>query len=153
MYKPALSIDWTNPKAKVSQYFTVHECLWLPRWKRLANEADGLNDEIKFNLFETCALMDIVREDLATPINVHIFYRPHDYNKLVGGAAQSAHLEGKAVDFSVSIWDCDDVRAKIISRGLLDKLKLRMEDLPGSNWVHLDTRAPGPSGKRFFKPL
>ena len=146
------SIDWTNPNDKISQYFTVREALWLPQWNRLTTEADGLTKEIKWNIMEAALLMDIVRAALETPVVVHCWYRPTAYNKLVGGASKSAHTEGKAIDFSITTNDCDYVRDKILKLNLLETYELRMEDLPGSNWVHLDTRAPGPSGKRFFKP-
>ena len=44
---PQLSIDWCDPKQKISDYFSVGEALYLPRWERLANEQDGLSDDSK----------------------------------------------------------------------------------------------------------
>jgi hypothetical protein len=62
----------------------------------------------------------------------------------------SAHTLGMAVDFSVATLKADEVRELL--KPELERLKIRMEDLPGSTWVHIDTREPGGSG-RFFKPL
>lgn len=147
-----MAIEWSNPNSKVSKYFTVKECLWLPQWKRLANEADGLSDLIKENLIELCKQMDEVRVALAAPLTVHCCYRPEAYNKLVGGAKNSAHKSGQAIDFDAAGASCDDIRKKILELKLLPTLRLRMEDLPASSWVHIDTRKPSAESARFFKP-
>lgn len=145
-----MSIDWTKGTDKVSKYFTVKEALWLPQWNRMATAADGLDATVKENLIQTFEKMDLIREFLGTPIIVHCAYRPEEYNKLVGGAKNSAHKSGQACDWHAKGVDCDDVRGQL--RHLLEDYNIRMEDLPNSNWVHIDTRAPGASGKRFFKP-
>lgn len=118
----------------------------------MANENDGLNDEIKANLTKLFQKMDKIREHFGKPISVHVTYRPEEYNKLVKGAKNSAHKAGLACDFHVKDVSCDEVRDNIIKNGLLDKLELRMEDLPGSNWVHLDCKDLAPGGNRYFKP-
>ena len=140
-------IDWKDGSSKVSKYFTVKECLWLPQWNRLANDTDGLTSQIKANLVNLCQKMDVVREFFGQSINVHVTYRPEAYNTLVKGAKASSHVQGMAMDFHVSGIDCDDARAKL--EGQLNALDMRMEKLPGGNWVHLDTRTPGPSGRYF----
>lgn len=139
-------IDWKDPKSKVSKYFTVKECLWLPQWNRMANEEDGLTDEIKQNIIQLCYQMDVVREYLNSPINVHCFYRPDAYNKLVGGAANSAHKDGMAIDWDTPGINCNELRPKLVDK--LEEWCLRCEDHQG-NWIHLDSRSVGPSG-RFF---
>jgi zinc D-Ala-D-Ala carboxypeptidase len=149
-------IDWTNLTDKVSNHFTVKECLWLPQWHRLANEADGLTDDIKNNLINLCDAMDTVRDYFGAPINVHCMLRPPAYNTLVKGAKSSAHLIGQACDFDVSGMSCKDAQDKILADGKLVIWLMRMEDntkggtvLP--TWLHLDLRIP-PTGNRFFIP-
>jgi uncharacterized protein YcbK (DUF882 family) len=144
-------IVWTDPKSKVSQYFTVKDCLWLPRWNRLADDSyanDGLTDKIKHQLYLVCQAMDSVREFLNTPIIVHVTYRPVQYNQLVGGSPFSAHTKGQAMDWHPKGMACDEARAKLVPG--LETRGLRMEDLPGSNWVHIDI-APVIT-HRYFKP-
>lgn len=148
----ASSIDWTDPGVHVSKHFTVREMLYLPTWKRLANESDGLNDEIKANLVELGKKMDTVREYFDKGINVHVTYRPLEYNKAIGGALHSAHSDGQAMDFDVMGMTCDQVREELVSKGLLDQWALRCEKTPGSNWVHLDYRQLAPGGNRYFLP-
>lgn len=143
-----------NPQDNIPgcKHFTWKEALWLPKWNRMADESDGLTDEIKQNISRSAAFMDKVREYFGKPINVHCWLRPTAYNALVGGAKSSQHLVGNAVDFDIKGMSCDDVRARLLADGKLDEWNLRMEDNgAGSSWVHLDDRTPGPAG-RFFKP-
>jgi uncharacterized protein YcbK (DUF882 family) len=144
------NIDWTNISFHLSAHFTVRDALWLPKWNRLANDADGLTLEIKANLILLFDKMETVREFLGNqPINVHVTYRPKLYNKLVKGATNSAHIYGKACDFDVEGLDCDTVRSLIVPK--LEVWGLRCEKVKGANWAHIDTREPG-SGNRYFIP-
>ncbi len=142
-------LDWSNPASKVSEYFTVRECLWLPTWKRMANEEDGLNDSVKSNLITLCKTMDKIRDVLGQPIAVHCMYRPGPYSKLVGGSETDVHTLGQAIDFDCNPhMTCDEVKTKLLP--LLEQYGLRMEDNGvGSGWVHLDTHPVGHA--RFFK--
>ncbi len=135
----------------ISKWFSWKEALWLPQWDREANESDGLNDEIRNNLIKLFIKMDTLRQFFGKPINVHVSYRPEEYNKLVKGALNSSHKFGMAVDFHVKDIQCDIARQMILDNKLLESLSLRMEDLSGSNWIHIDIREPGPSG-RYFRP-
>lgn len=135
---------------KISAYFEWKDALYLPQYLRIADESDGVTPEVKANLVVLFDKLDIIRDFFDSPILCHVAYRSPEYNKLVGGASKSAHLLGKAVDFHVIGVSCDKVRQELIKDGLLESMELRMEDLPGSNWVHIDTMPPNPN--RFFKP-
>jgi len=135
---------------KISKYFTYKEALYLPKWGREANEEDGLTAIHRANLVVLFSKMDKIREFFDKPIIVHVAYRPEKYNTLIGGSKRSAHMEGKAVDFHIIGVSCDEARKKIIEANLLEDLDLRMEDIDGANWIHIDT-APV-KYKRFFKP-
>lgn len=148
--KKAKVIKWDDPKCMISLHFTVKEALWLPQWHRLANESDGLTDEIKENLITLCQKLDIMRNFFDKPINIHVMFRPPEYNKLIGGAKNSSHCLGKAVDFDIIGLDCDTVRKMIMDANKLEEWKMRMEDLPGSPWIHLDITPI--IAHRFFKP-
>lgn len=143
-------MDWSDPKAKISNNFTVKEAIWLPQWDRLATERDGLGQVQKDNLVRLFKLMDWVRGYFNKPVIVHVAFRSYSYNKLVGGAPSSAHLKGMAVDFHVAGIDCDAARTAIVPK--LEEWGMRCEDLPGSSWIHLDTKQVGVGAQRFFKP-
>jgi hypothetical protein len=147
-------IDWTNPAAQIAPHFTAKDALWLPRYGRLAYEGDGLTAEIKDNLLQLfTGPISAVRSIYQRPFYVNVAYRNLVYNALVGGAKNSAHLEGKAVDFTLG----DSASNKTFADWLqgtkqLETQGLRMEDNSASNWawIHLDSRAPGPSGRVFI---
>lgn len=146
-------IDWTDPKCQISKHFTVKEAIWFPQWNRLANLSDGLTDSVKQNLINMFQIMDVVREFIGKPINVHVAYRSEAYNSLVRGAKSSAH---KALDNCAAVdWDagevCEDTRQKLMP--MLEQWGLRMEDNGvDSHWIHLDNRPLLPGGHRYFKP-
>lgn len=167
-----MEIDWTNPKAKVSKYFTVKEVCYLPSWNCLHIPTE----EEKTNIIKMAEKMDIVREFLGKPINTHCWLRPGlvncptfdpttvkpntdakkaalaalDYNAYVGGAKRSAHKLALAVDFDCGE-SCDDTRSKLEPK--LEEYNMRMEQMPGGTWVHLDMYDKSVSGGiRFFKP-
>lgn len=146
-----MDIDWSNPASQVSQWFTVKECIWLPKWDRLASESyinDGLTEDVKFALYALCNQMDHIRNFIEAPLIVHCTFRTVQYNQLVGGAEHSSHIKGEAMDWHAEGLDCDKVRELLIPS--LESLGMRMEDRPGSNWIHTDISKV--ISHRFFKP-
>ena len=143
-------INWLDPADRITQRFTVHEALWLPSWRTYAVPTA----EQKANVVAMAARMEMVRSFVNAPIHVHCWLRPKDYNATIKGSSpNSAHIEGKAVDFHVGASVGADTCARVrrIVEPLLDVWKLRMEDHDGP-WIHLDCRDVPPGGKRFFKP-
>lgn len=150
-------IDWNNPNSKVSKYFTVHEALYLPSWKVLHIPSA----EEKTNIVIHAKNMDKVRDFLEAPMVVHVWIRPilnnptssyhgQNYNAFVKGAANSCHKIGLATDYHAIGMSCDEVRAKLDPK--LEEFQMRMEKLPGSTWVHNDSKELLPGGNRFFIP-
>lgn len=148
-------IDWTNAEEKVSTNFSVKDCVFLPSWNRLAGEEDGLTEEVKDNLINLCAKMEGVREFLGGyPIIVHCTFRPISYNKQVGGAPNSPHLSGMAMDWHLEGFanstGCNSIRLKLIPK--LEEFDMRLENNEYGAWCHLDYREPLPGHSRFFIP-
>jgi hypothetical protein len=159
-------IDWTDPNAEISRYFTVKNAIWLPQWNRLANpEQDSLTQDSKDALVKLFTeVMDPVRELIGKPIKVHVAFRSPEYNVLIGGARMSIHMARKyedgslvaACDWSADMGkgspgaNCDELKSILTPK--LEELGVRMENNgQGATWIHLDNRKPGPGG-RFFKP-
>ena len=158
------NIDTT---AQISSHFTYGEALWLPTWGRMGNDTDGLTGDVIARLTFLFQKMDVVRDYFGKPIRVHVAWRPEAYNRLIGGATNSAHraqvdgsgaeLPGNgmeaAVDFDVEGLTCDQARQMILNDNKLEEWGMRMEDNgAGASWIHLDTRQPLPGHQRFFKP-
>lgn len=140
---------------QISKYFTWHEALYLPRWDRLANEADGLTEEIKSNLINLFYKMDDVRVWSGAPIVVHEAYRPPEYNSLIKGARQSQHLLGNAVDFHSEAIGIENFKIKVMAeieqKNMLDIWKMRMERNT-IGWIHLDQMEIIHGQARYFFP-
>lgn len=143
-------ITWHDPHSRVSAQFNVHDCLYLPKWGRLANEDDGLTDIAKTNLIYLCKTLDKLIVYLDAFINVHSMFRPPEYSKLVGGSEHDVHTYGRAIDFDCNPqMTCDEVKQKLLP--VLEKYGLRLEDNgPQASWCHLDTHSVATT--RFFKP-
>ena len=154
----AKGIDWTDPKAKISRYFTVKEALYLHRWGRLANEGDGLTCHAKEQICILAAKMDLVRDFIGLPIRVHRWWSSVLYNEEVGGAKGSKHLclgPWSAIDWDAVVdgtYGDIEESCRILRAALLPKLAewgLRMENREGP-WVHTDNAPVLYS--RFFRP-
>jgi hypothetical protein len=154
-----LTIDWDRPESMISRFFSVHEAIWLPSWRREADEDDGLNERVKAEILRLAGKLDTIRERIGVPIVVHCWYRPPAYNRFIGGAKESAHMcsgPWSAVDFSAAMpgaanrgESCDKIKAMVLP--WLQELDLRMENNgQGATWVHVDTKPIVLS--RYFKP-
>ena len=128
-----------------SEYFTWREVLLLRRWNIYAVPTK----EHEQNILDLLQKMDLIREMLGDPIHVTSCYRPPVYNRFIGGSVRSWHRYGMAMDFKVANQPANGVRDFL--KEYLDDLEVRMENLPGSGWVHIDTAEPGTSG-RYFTP-
>ncbi|EFX62689.1 hypothetical protein DAPPUDRAFT_336587 [Daphnia pulex] len=152
------TIDWSNPQSKISQYFSVHEATYLPSWQ-LHHIPSNLE---KQNIVDLAKKMDAIRIMLNRPVTISCWIRPgsvnapgteyhgKDYNLFIKGTKNSAHKEGKAVDFYSTGISCDEIRTMLLP--VLETMGLRCEQLPvGSPWVHVDSR-PAINGNYYFKP-
>jgi hypothetical protein len=141
------TIDWRDPKAKISKYFTVKEACWLPTWGQMHIP----NEEEKQNIVKMAQTMDLIREFIQHPITVICWIRPVAYNSdpRIGGAPKSMHITGRAVDWTIG-QDCDNIRKLIFPQ--LAFWNIRMEDLPHSKWIHVDNKEVSNDKFRFFKP-
>lgn len=146
-----------DPKIPITPHFTWHEALWLPAWEVMHLPTA---EEIK-SIGLMSHKMELVREWLEVPLNIHCWIRPtcvnapgskwdkRNYNAFVGGAPGSAHIEGNAVDFNPIGMDCGSARMILMNK--LEEFQIRMENTEG-NWVHCDRREPMPKRPRFFRP-
>lgn len=159
MRNPA-SIDWNDPGENISQFFTVHEALWLPSWR----EYHEPRLEEQKRIVEFADKMDEIREFLDLPIIVHVWIRPleaiipgskwdgHNYNQYIGSTStKSAHIFGGAMDWHASGYagpeKCREIRNRLLPN--LEVFGVRMEDIHGG-WIHNDDNPVGIN--RFFKP-
>lgn len=116
---------------------TWHDALYLHQWNRHAKPSDLTNtsmDEVLSNIEKQAAALQKVSDHFGKAIHVHCWLRPPAYNKLIGGAGNSAHLRGTATDFHM-----DGITAEAVRKVLKADPKL----YPGAgennvSWVHID---------------
>ena len=149
-------IDWTKPRSQLTKHFTIHDALYLPSWKIYHIPSE----EEKLNIIKQAEVMEKIREFLGLPIIISCWIRPSsvncpvsvyhgkNYNQFVKGSKNSAHIVGLATDWYIKGKKCDDIRLLLVPK--LEEFKIRLEDFPGSNWLHTDI-APV-KYKRLFIP-
>jgi len=125
--------------------FYWREFLWLNSWGVYVYPTPKVVENIK----HLAKIMEVIRLTLGGhAITITSGWRPIIYNVYIGGAIFSMHVEGRACDWIHSKYSPDECRAKLESK--LRTFGIRMEDKPGSSWVHVDTGQV--KHKRYFKP-
>ena len=89
--------------------------------------------EVFENALRIGELIQLLRDELKQPINVHCWVRQPKHNKRVAGAKLSAHLNGLAIDFDVKNMTSEQTRAYIKAM----RLPVRVE-AETDGWVHID---------------
>lgn len=95
-------------------------------------------------------LLEPIREMMGVPLFVHSGFRSKEVNAAVGGAKNSAHMEGRACDFHPAGMDIKEAFEKIrLSDIPYDKLLL--EHGGGAWWIHVQVERLGnqPRGKAY----
>lgn len=155
------NIDWTDPRAHISEHFTIREALTLHKWGNALHRPTSAE---KAAILQTATKMEMIRSFLGDrSITVTSWLRPpvanipgnerqgQDYNAFIKGAKNSDHRLGLACDFEVKGLTPDEVRKALLPK--LEEFKIRMEDLAGASWIHIDVQESLlPGAKRFFKP-
>lgn len=141
--------DFLKSPIGESKHFTWSEALYLHDWQvHVVPEYPDVMQAIKIQALK----MDEIRNFLNRPITIDSWYRPIVYNESISGAKRSAHLFGMACDFTVKGLAPNEVRAALAPR--LVEFNIRMENLPDSNWVHVDANCTKnmPIENRYFIP-
>jgi hypothetical protein len=139
-------IDWSDETCQVTSHFTVKDCLYLHGWQKLACvKNSGVKTE---RIVFLCQKLEEIRALLNYPINVHSFFRSISYNESQGiKPSDDVHSESIACDFDCAPFlSIQEIKDKL--RPHLEILNIRMEK-GTETWVHVDIRAPGPSGREF----
>lgn len=93
--------------------------------------------QIKKNMYALVEnVLDPLRGNLGKPIIITSGYRNPEYNKRVGGAENSQHIKGQAVDFITSVNYLEEVFKLLIKHFEFDQVILEKSD-NGSRWIHV----------------
>lgn len=103
----------------ISKLVTANQAIYLGSnftWGEATKNLTRIpeNENITVRIVRMARVMDEVRKYLGDkPISVTSWYRPSAVNRAVGGASQSQHLNGGAVDFNVAGMTPAQVYAKL----------------------------------------
>jgi hypothetical protein len=90
------------------------------------------NGEAMKNLVRIAYTLEIIRNDLGSPVIISSGYRCPAVNNGVGGSSRSKHMQGLAVDFTVVGYTPPQVVERIRNLVGYDKLILEFD-----RWIHL----------------
>ena len=148
-----------NKQARLSQHFTLGELC-----KTSVKTADGnIPSRVHIeNLKRLCSWLEMLRDEWNRrygegndPIIINSGYRSPQVNKAVGGAANSNHLTGCAVDIHVAgmeqLLRYAVILLDIADEGREDFDELLMErNAKGNYWLHFAVRPEGNRRKIVF---
>lgn len=126
----------------------------LKYFTELEMRIDGATPEhIKLNAYNVAEkVMDPLREFIKKPITINSWYRSLEYNKQVGGAKNSQHTLGEAIDFVVKGMTIEEIYASIIKMKItFDQLILEYGN--GTTWVHISLKRVGTNRKEVLKAI
>ena len=130
--------DWFN--AQGFRNFGAHEFTHYFGAVRKGVKNSAPPKKLWKNVVPTLRVVDDLRESFDKPCTILSSYRSPDYNRTVGGAALSQHLQFNALDITIK-----GVSAKLVYERLLQwrsekRFKGGIGYYPSSGFVHIDTR-------------
>tara|TARA_R110002124_G_scaffold229973_2_gene395115 strand:- start:1342 stop:1737 length:396 start_codon:yes stop_codon:yes gene_type:complete len=103
------------------------------------NDGVGVPSIYLDNVKKLANNLQVLRDELNSPITINSSYRHEYYNKKIGGAKYSQHLTASASDITVR-----DIRPKKLARTILKLIKSGKMDEGGvglyNGFVHYDIR-------------
>lgn len=92
------------------------------------------------NVIPTLRIVDDLRESFGVPCRLLSSYRSPAYNRTVGGASQSQHLQFNALDIAFSGVPAKRVYERLLEWRKEGKFVGGLGYYPSSGFVHIDTR-------------
>ena len=131
-----------NSQAKLSEHFTLWEMTKSNSHPEVYNIP---SHEAIANLKRLCGWLEELRKRSGTPIRINSGYRSPQLNRKIGGAANSNHLTGCAVDIKVAGME-QALRYAVILLDYSDESKQEFDELLiernryGAIWLHFAVR-------------
>lgn len=92
------------------------------------------------NIVPSLRIVDELRESFGKPCRILSSFRSPTYNKVVGGATQSQHLQFTALDITIDGISAQRVYERLFEWRKAGKFIGGLGVYPSSGFVHIDTR-------------
>ena len=138
---------------QISKHITYNEATQSPTAIRLgiANHPDENHLKAMKLVAEKC--FEPARIWWAKPIRINSFFRSFKLNMRIGGAANSQHMEGEAIDITTgSRADNAKLYAWMVSNLTFDQCIWEYGGIDGPDWIHVSYRAEGNRQQSFKLP-
>lgn len=130
--------DWFN--AQGFRHFGAHEFTRYFGAVRKGVKNSAPPKKLWKHVVPTLQVVDDLRESFGQPCTILSSYRSPDYNRTVGGAAQSQHLQFNALDITIKGVSAKRVYERLLQWRSEGRFKGGIGYYPSSGFVHLDTR-------------
>ncbi len=118
---------------KLTEHFTLEELTFSQTAARKGIDNEP-SEAVKRNLKTLAEGLERIRAILLAPIHISSGYRSFNLNRVIGGAINSAHMDGYAADFTAPSFGNPEAIVRAIKRhGGLDFDQIIME----GTWVHI----------------
>ena len=111
------------------------------------------NEVILANMRHVAELFEQIREHFGVPIGISSFYRCPELNKTIGGAKNSQHTLGEAIDIDADIYG--GITNKEISEFAktldFDQLIFEYGNDVNPAWVHISRKRVGKNRKQVLR--
>jgi hypothetical protein len=131
---------------RLSEHFTLEE-MTLSQAAARAGLDNTPPPAVIENLRALCVLLEEVRELFSSPIVISSGFRNTDVNARVGGVPTSAHVDGRAADFTIPGYGPPLAVAKAIAKSNIQFDQLIHEY---GRWVHLGIARPSEKPRRMI---
>lgn len=132
----------------VTEHFTLEEFTRSDKAK-LLGIVNTPAPAIVANLRRLARFNELVRLELGgAAMTISSGYRCPALNRAVGGAANSAHLDGLACDFTAPTFGTPLAICQALEKSYLQFDQLIVERVGGATWVHLGIAAEGKTPRR-----
>jgi uncharacterized protein YcbK (DUF882 family) len=124
-------VDSKDNRKEAVSYFKISEF----------DSKDGaeMPSDVKMNVIELIDNLNVLRQELGSPLYVNSGYRSPEHNKNIGGSINSQHLTGKAADIRSNEYTPKQIKEKI--EELIKVGKMKQGGLSAYNtFVHYDIR-------------
>jgi N-acetylmuramoyl-L-alanine amidase len=130
--------DWFN--AQGFRHFGAHEFTNYFGAVRRGVKNSTPPRKLWKNVVPTLRIIDELRESFGKPCTVLSSYRSPAYNRRVGGASRSQHLEFNALDIAIKGVSAKRVYERLLQWRSEGRFKGGIGYYPSSGFVHIDTR-------------